>query len=109
MSLRWIRRKHGVAAFRGARVRYTDEEGHQFEGKILCSTGQYLRVRFKGFRKLLTCHPVRNLEYLDEPRPVSAKQEIAGTCATVADPLAASSQQSEALRMDGSTIAGETK
>jgi hypothetical protein len=64
VSLQWIRKKHGIPAYRGARIVYVDEEGYQYKGRIVCSTGQCIRVMFDGFKRALTIHPSRRIEFI---------------------------------------------
>jgi hypothetical protein len=68
MSLQYIRRTYGVPAKRGGRIRYTDEGGHIFNGRITSARGAHLRVlvddRVPGYRGRMTLHPTYRIEYL---------------------------------------------
>lgn len=66
MSLDYIRIFYGVPAKRGARVRYTAGYGEVMEGRIVGSSGHYLRIRFPDRKCSLRCHPTWQIEYLPE-------------------------------------------
>jgi len=62
MSMDWVRRRHGVPAVRGGRVRWFGQPG-----RILSARGGLLKVRLdEGY--LVTADPA-NLEYLEEKKP----------------------------------------
>ena len=67
MSLEYIRNTYKVPAYRGVRVRYTDEKGRSYEGVITSSNGQYLRIRRDGESRTYPAyfHPTWNIEYVD--------------------------------------------
>ena len=68
MSLKYIRKSYNVPAYRGRRVRYTDERGAIFNGRITSARGGRLRVlvddRVPGYRGRLILHPTWHIEYL---------------------------------------------
>lgn len=64
MSMQYIRDYYGVPAKRGGKIRYTGILSTPREGKIVGSSGQYLRVRFNGVKRLMTLHPTWQIEYL---------------------------------------------
>ena len=70
MSLDYIRRAYGVPAKRGVRVRYTDEQGARWNGRITSALGSRLRVlvddRVPGYRGRLILHPTYRVEYLPQ-------------------------------------------
>jgi len=65
MSLKYIRDTYGVSAYRGQRVRYTDENGLSFDGVITSSDGSHLRIRRDGDTKPWAgrFHPIWNITY----------------------------------------------
>lgn len=66
MSLNYIRNFYGVPAFRGREIVYTGgSNGQQRKGKILGSSGPYIRVRFDGELRPLLLHPTWEVAYLD--------------------------------------------
>lgn len=68
MSLDYIRKTYGVPAKRGGRIRYRDERGDIFEGRITSARDGRLRVlvddRVPGYRGRLILHPTWRVEYL---------------------------------------------
>lgn len=68
MGLDYIRRAYGVPAKRGVRVRYTDENGVLWNGRITSERGGRLRVlvddRVPGYRGRLILHPTWCVEYV---------------------------------------------
>lgn len=68
MSLDYIRRTYNVTAKRGMRVRYTDESGGIWNGRITSAPGAHLRIlvddRVDGYRRRLILHPTYNVEYM---------------------------------------------
>lgn len=71
MSMDDIRNTYGVPAKRGMRVRYTDQSGAIWNGRITSARNQYLRVlvddRVDGYRGRLLLHPTWRVEYLKVP------------------------------------------
>jgi len=67
MSLLHIRNTYSVPARRGMRVRYTDNDGTIWNGKITSARGSHLRVlvdhRVPGYRGRLILHPTYRIEY----------------------------------------------
>jgi len=70
VSLKYIRKAYGVPAYRGARIRYTDEQGAIFNGRITSAQSGRLRVlvddRVEGYRGRMILHPTWHVEYLAE-------------------------------------------
>jgi hypothetical protein len=68
MSLEYIRKTYNVPAYRGRRVRYHDQDGVQWNGRITSARGGHLRVlvddRVPGYRGRMLLHPTWNMEYL---------------------------------------------
>ena len=71
MSMDYIRNTYGVPAKRGMRVRYTDQAGTVWNGRITGARNQYLRVliddRVEGYQGRLLLHPTWQVEYLQPP------------------------------------------
>jgi len=70
VSLKYIRKAYGVPSYRGARIRYTDEQGAIFNGRITSAQSGRLRVlvddRVEGYRGRMILHPTWHVEYLAE-------------------------------------------
>ncbi len=65
MSLKSIRDRYAVPAYRGAPVAYTHTNDKEILGKILSSDGSHIYIRFEdGTRH--RHHPTWHIEYLDE-------------------------------------------
>lgn len=68
MTMETIRRKFGVPAFRGARVRY-EMPGKPIMGTITQSTnGNRILVRIDGDSFSTPFHPTWNLTYIASPK-----------------------------------------
>ena len=71
MSLKYVRNTYGVPAQRGCRIRYTDEYGTVWNGRITSARGGRLHVlvddRVPGYRGRLILHPTWHVEYLPPP------------------------------------------
>jgi hypothetical protein len=67
-AMEYIRRTYNVPAKRGARVRFIDECGTEWTGRITSARSGRLRVlpddRVQGCRTRLILHPTWNVEYL---------------------------------------------
>jgi len=65
MSMAAVRKRYGVPAKRGARVRYTGEGKDKPElGTIASTRGHHLRIRLDGIKGTHIFHPIWELEYL---------------------------------------------
>lgn len=63
--MHYIRKRYGVPAKRGARIRFTPSRNESSEGTIVGSRGTYLRVRFDNDPKhIATLHPTWEVTYL---------------------------------------------
>lgn len=73
MSLEYVRKTYGVPAKRGCRIRYTDEDGTIWNGRITSARSGKLRVlvddRIPGYRGRLILHPALRIEYLTANNP----------------------------------------
>ena len=70
MSMEYIRKRYGVPAKRGGRVRYTgNPDGKPVDGTITASAqgNGHLFVRLDGNKHSYCFHPTWKLEYLEEP------------------------------------------
>lgn len=69
MSMEYIRRAYGVPAKRGGRIRYTDERGVIWNGRITSARSGRLRVlvddRVPGYLARMILHPTYRVEYLE--------------------------------------------
>ncbi len=69
MSLKYIRGRYGVPAFRGSRVEYTASDGEKMQGTITGSAqSARLRVRLDGNKNSFLFHPTFNLVYLKDAK-----------------------------------------
>lgn len=72
MSLEYIRQTYKVPARRGQRIRYTDERGTVWNGRITSANGARLRVlvddRVPGYRGRIVLHPTWNIEYIEDTK-----------------------------------------
>lgn len=69
MSMERIRKRYGVPAKRGARVRYTGEGKDKPElGTVTSAHGHHLRIRLDGHKHTHIFHPTWELEYLEAAR-----------------------------------------
>jgi hypothetical protein len=68
MSMKYLRNTYGIPARRGGRVRFTDQDGVVWNGRITSTLGPYLRVlvddRVPGYRRRLVLHPTWQVEYV---------------------------------------------
>jgi len=68
VSLKYIRKAYNAPAYRGARIRYTDEQGTIFNGRITSAKSGRLRVlvddRVEGYWGRMILHPTWHVEYL---------------------------------------------
>jgi hypothetical protein len=60
VSMQYIRNHYGVPAKRGGHVEYCGS----WQGVIVGSDGQYLRVRVPGFKSIVRYHPTWRMRYL---------------------------------------------
>lgn len=67
MSIEYIRKTYKVPAKIGGKVRYTDTDGHKWDGVIKSAPYHYLNVDldWPGNRRVIL-HPTWNIEYLDQ-------------------------------------------
>lgn len=66
MSIETIRVAYGVPAKIGGKIRFSDNNGKQWTGKITGTDGARLRVSLEGYhRDTAYLHPTWNVEYLD--------------------------------------------
>jgi hypothetical protein len=69
MSMKYIRDYYKVPAKRGGRIRYTDEHGDKWDGRITAASDQYLLVHIPGWHlQRARLHPTWNVEYLDNEK-----------------------------------------
>ena len=64
--MEYIRKFYGVPAKRGAKVRIhvSYDKDVTFNGTIVASKGEYIKVKIPGGKKSLAYHPVDHIEYL---------------------------------------------
>lgn len=65
MSMTWVRKRYGVPAKRGGRVRYTGC-GKDELGTIRSARGGRLWIELDGIKHPMPFHPTWKLQYLDE-------------------------------------------
>ena len=88
MKLAYIRKRYGVPAYRGTRVRYTGNVKHggdAYEGTITAATNSWIRIRFDGDpwgKRTQACHPTWEIEYLGLPKQTNMRRDSANcpTC-----------------------------